>query len=107
MTGTGPPAARLATSAEYPACRKVKVSGQGIYKRVARSDADELIARGWARWIEYGKQVELTMVAPVSTLTQVQSKDGTRPMRADGMGRRAAGQLLGESQSHLEHSPRP
>jgi hypothetical protein len=95
------------TSADYSACRKVKVSGQGVYKRVARGDADELIARGWARWMEYGQHVELTEAAPVSTLSQFHSKNGTRPIRADGSGRRAAGQVLGERRSHLEHSPRP
>lgn len=55
-------------NADESARRRVKVSGRGIFKRVTRAGADELIARGWARWVEYG-HVELTEDAPISMLS--------------------------------------
>ena len=101
-----PPAVRPATSAGTSACRTVKVCGREIFRRVSLDSAGQLVEKGWGMWVTRGNErhVELTEAAPISTLSQFNRKDFTKPMRADGSGGRAAGQLLGERLSHLEHN---
>jgi len=108
---SSPPAARPWSNAGTPAppARQVSLvdvrTGGLLLKQVSRGAAGQLVARGWGEWRGAGRRrhIELTAEAPVSSLHGWGGKDGTRPMRADGTGLRATGQVLGEQRSHLEH----
>jgi hypothetical protein len=85
----------------------VRFDGQ-LLKRLSQGAADQLVCRGWAEWPGAGRRrhLGLTASAPLSSMQHGWgSHDGTRPMRADGTGRRAAGQAFGQRASHLEHVP--
>lgn len=101
-----PPAVRprIADTSAQPAV-DVRLDGR-LIKRIAPAAAEQLIARGWAEWRRTGRRryISLTPEAPVSFLHGWGSRDGTRPIRADGSGQRAAGQVLGHRASHLEHT---
>ena len=111
---TGPPAARPMPNADIPAPPERRVSlidvraDGALIKRVSQGAADELVLRGWGEWRDTGRRrhLELTASAPLSSLHGWGSRDGTRPMRADGTGRRATGQTFGARRSHLAHIPR-
>lgn len=106
-----PPAARP-SNAGIPAAPTFQVClDGGLLRRVSREAAEELLSRGWAEWRGRGRRryLELTEIAPLSSLFAMRGKYGTRVMRADGSlesgGGRAVGQVLGERRSHLEPIP--
>lgn len=102
-----PPAVRPSNAGNpAPPTVEMRLDG-GLFRRVSAAQADQLVNRGWAQWRGTGRRqhLELTDAAPVSALFGMRGKFGTRPMRADGRGRRAAGQFLGEPRSHLEQIP--
>jgi hypothetical protein len=78
-----------------------------LWRRVTAMQAESLVSRGWAEWRGTGRRrhVALTSSAPVSSLLGTGGRYGTRVMRADGTGQRAAGQVLGDYRSHLELIP--
>jgi hypothetical protein len=104
-----PPAARPeTTNAGDPARPAIEVRVEGaLFRRVASGAAYQLVARGWAEWRGSGgrRYIVLTAAAPLSAFPSWRGSTGTRVMRADGMGQRAIGQVLGERRSHLEHVP--
>ena len=97
-----------AANAGAPARPTVEVRADGVLiRRVSEGDAEMLVSRGWAQWRASGRRRHLALAesAPLSALPSWPGHYGTRPMRADGSGERAAGQVLGEHQSHLEPIP--
>jgi hypothetical protein len=105
---TGPPAARPTNAGPTaPPAVEVRYIDGALWRRVAPGAADQLVARGWAKWHGTGRRrhVALTDSAPISSLMGTGGRYGTRAMRADGTGQRAAGQVLGERRSHLELIP--
>jgi hypothetical protein len=99
------------SNAGNPAPPTVEVRLEGrLFRRISALDADKLVGHGWAEWRGgAGRRcyLELSAEAPISSLFGMRGRTGTRPMRAGGAVRdgRAAGQLLGEPRSHLEHIP--
>jgi hypothetical protein len=104
-----PPPARPISNAEGSAPPAVDLRLNGaLWRQITRGQADSIVARGWGRWQGTGRRrcVALTDTAPISSLGgELGGKFGTRTMRADGSGQRAAGQALGERKSHLELIP--
>src|SRR5438067_297735 len=99
---------RPSINAGTPAPPAVEVRlGGSLFKRISALQAEQLVNLKWAEWIGTGRRrhLELSPTAPVSSLFGARAKYGTRVMRADGRGKRAAGQALGERRSHLEHIP--
>jgi hypothetical protein len=104
---TQPPA--KAATAGAPARPAVEVRVDGVLiQRISEGAAGMLISRGWAEWRGAGNRryLALTDRAPLSALPSLPGRDGTRVARAGGNGARQAGQVLGESKSHREHTPR-
>jgi hypothetical protein len=103
-----PPATRPVSIAEGSAPPAVELRLDGaLWRRITASQADSIAARGWGEWIGTGRRryLALTDTAPISSLLGLGGKTGTRTMRADGSGQRAAGQVLGARRSHLELIP--
>jgi hypothetical protein len=105
---TEPPAERPPNAGSTaPPAVEVRYIDGALWRRVATGAADQLVARGWAAWHGTGRRrhVALTSSAPISAIARTSGRYGTRVMRADGTGQRAAGQVLGERRSHLELIP--
>ena len=103
-----PPAARSVSIAEGSAPPAVELRLDGaLWRRITTAQADSIAARGWGEWIGTGRRryLALSETAPISSLLGTGGNHGTRTMRADGSGQRAAGQVLGARRSHLELIP--
>ena len=104
-----PPASRPMSTAEGSAPPAVELRLDGaLWRRITTSQGDSIVSRGWGEWIGTAgrrRYIALSEGAPISSLFGPGGKNGTRIMRADGTGRRAKDQALGERRSHLEMVP--
>ncbi len=98
-----------AAPADVSAPQKVELRRDDgtLVKRVARGDAEQLVALTWAEWVGSGRRryARLTSSAPPSSRASWSGRDGTQRIKADGSCQRAAGQFIGDPRIRREFRP--